>query len=66
MDTILRQAGLTRASDAPAVGAPWPVGSTIARAIRRLLLSMAQITVERLLLVQREPPPSEWYRFPLP
>jgi hypothetical protein len=61
MDTVL-----TRAGDAP-VARPSPSeASGITGARGRLLLTMAQSTAERVVLPQRDPPPPDWYRFPLP
>ena len=66
MDTILRQAGLTRIGDAPVTRAPQPGAGRVTQAFGRLLLTMAQATAQRVILPQRDPPPAEWFRFPLP
>jgi hypothetical protein len=66
MDTVLRQAGLARAGDVPVTRAP-PLGARgVTRAFGRLLLTMAQTPAQRVILPQRDPPPPEWFRFPLP
>jgi hypothetical protein len=64
MDTVLRRIGLTHTGDASVMSAPQQAAHP--GALGRLMLTMARATAKRLLLIQREPPPSEWYRFPLP
>ena len=61
MDTFL-----TRTGDAAALAAPTGGIPGVTRGLGRLLLAMAQTTAERVILPQRDPPPPEWYRFPLP
>lgn len=66
MDTVLRQAGLARIGDVPVTRMPTPDTGGVTRAFRRLLLTMAQTAGQRVILPQRDPPPPEWFRFPLP
>jgi hypothetical protein len=61
MDTIL-----TRAGDVPVTRTPAPEADGITRTLGRFLLTMAQTAAERLVSPQRDPPPSKWYRLPLP
>jgi hypothetical protein len=65
MDAIFPQAGLTRTGAAPVMEAPQPGARRATRALGRLLLTMAQTAVERVISPQRDPP-REWFRFPLP
>lgn len=66
MDTVLRRIGLTHTGDAAVMPAPKQAAHRVTGALGRLLLTMARATGKRLLVIEREPPPSEWYRFPLP
>ena len=66
MDTVLRRTGLTHTGDASVMSAPQQAAHRVTGALGRLMLTMARDTAKRLLLIQREPPPSEWYRHPLP
>jgi len=61
MDTVL-----TRTGDASALPAPSGGTHRASRMLGRLLLSMAQTAAERLVSSQRDPPPPEWYRYPVP
>jgi hypothetical protein len=54
---------LTRTGDAPVTQ---PGVRRVTRAFGRLLLTMAQPAEERVISPQRDPPPPEWFRFPLP
>ena len=66
MDTVFIPTGLTRTGDASVTRMPTPDTGGITLAFGRLLLTMAQTAAERLVSSQRDPPPAEWYRFPLP
>ena len=61
MDTVLTRTGDALVREAPHLR---PGGAT--RALLRSLLAMAQVAAERLVSPQRDPPPREWFRFPLP